>query len=383
MKRHTYIFNPIPIFQLNKADKINIAVITFIWAIVVILVNPIGDFPLNDDWAYARSVKSLLETGSFQLPGWAVANLLPQALWGAIFCLPFGFSFTALRFSTLVLGWIGVVVTYLLFKEFNSHQKLALIGALLIAVNPLYFSLANTFMTDVPHYTVTILSLYFYVIGVRKKSLSIIIMAVFTALISFLIRQVTVALFAAYAIAYIVNHKAKVSSIITATILFLILPIGIQKVFSEIFWPKDFGNYGVKEQEVVSQLTYVNLEAITSFAYFALCTLLYLGCFLLPVAIVSFAVKLKAANRYTKSLLISIFLFVTSAIGVWLVMKGETMPIRGNIQIDRGLGPLTLRSTILSPSPIPKLFRVFLVHSNSLCCYWSRITIIISGFIYH
>ena len=100
MKQNTYFFSFISIIQLSKADKINIAVITFIWAIAVVLVNPIGDFPLNDDWAYAQSVKSLLETGNFQLPGWAVANLLPQALWGALFCLPFGFSFTALRKSS-------------------------------------------------------------------------------------------------------------------------------------------------------------------------------------------------------------------------------------------------------------------------------------------
>ena len=32
---------------------------------LIILVNPIGDFPLNDDWAYARSVLSLVEDGEF------------------------------------------------------------------------------------------------------------------------------------------------------------------------------------------------------------------------------------------------------------------------------------------------------------------------------
>ena len=354
------------IIQLDKTDRINLIVITFTWAIAIILVNPIGDFPLNDDWAYARSVKLLLETGNFQLPGWAVANLLPQALWGALFCLPFGFSFTALRFSTLVLGWIGIVATYLLLKEFASPQRLALIGTLLVAINPVYFCLANTFMTDVPHYAITVLSLYFYVVGIKKKSLPTIILALFIAIISFLIRQLTVALFAGYAIAYIVHYKAKISSIVTASILFLIVPIGTQKVFSEIFWPKNFGNYGVKEQEVVSQLTYVNPEAITSFVYFFLCTLLYLGCFLLPIAVVSFGVKLKSTKtRFAKSLLISLFLFISTTIGIWLGMKGETMPIRGNLLIDWGLGPLTLRSTILSPSPIP----------NNLEPFWFIVTI--------
>ena len=365
MKPNLYSYSFIPIIQLSKADKINIAIITFIWAIAVISVNPIGDFPLNDDWAYAQSVKSLLETGKFELPGWAVANFLPQALWGALFCLPFGFSFTALRFSTLVLGWFGVITTYLLIKEVSLHQKLAFIGALLIAVNPLYFSLSNTFMTDVPHYAVTILSLYFFIIGIRKKSLPIIIIATFTAIVSFLIRQVTVALFVGYAIAYIVNNKAKINSIITATILFFILPVGVQKIFSHIFWPKSYGDYGYKEQEVVSQLTYVNTEAIAKFAYFALCTFLYLGVFILPLALIGFYIKLKTANRFTRNLLISFLLFIITTIGIWLVLENEKMPIKGNIINNWGLGPLTLRSTILSSSTIPNYLEVF----------WSIVTI--------
>ena len=365
MKQNLYSYSFIPIIQLNKADKINIAVITFIWAIAVILVNPIGDFPLNDDWAYAQSVKSFLETGKFELPGWAVANLLPQVLWGALFCLPFGFSFTALRFSTLVLGWLGVIATYLLIKEVGSHQKLAFIGALLIAVNPVYFGLSNTFMTDVPHYAVTILSLCFFAIGLRKKSFLIIIVATFIAVVSFLIRQVTVALFAGYAMAYIVNNQARIRSIITAIVLFFIFPVGIHKVFSQVFWPKDYGDYGYKEQEVVSQLTYVNTEAITNFAYFGLCTLLYLGVFVLPLAVVAFSIKLKAVNRFIKNLLISFSLFIITTIGIWLVLESEKMPVKGNILNEWGLGPLTLRSTILSSSTIPNYLEIF----------WSLVTI--------
>ncbi len=365
MKQNLYSYSFIPIIQLNKADKINIAVITFIWAIAVILVNPIGDFPLNDDWAYAQSVKSFLKTGKFELPGWAVANLLPQVLWGALFCLPFGFSFTALRFSTLVLGWLGVITTYLLIKEVGSHQKLAFIGALLIALNPVYFGLSNTFMTDVPHYAVTILSLYFFAIGLRKKSFLIIIVATFIAIVSFLIRQVTVALFAGYAIAYIVDNQARIRSIITAIVLFFVFPVGIHKVFSQVFWPKDYGDYGYKEQEVVSQLTYVNTEAITDFAYFGLCTLLYLGVFVLPLAVVAFSIKLKAVNRFIKNLLISFSLFIITTIGIWLVLESEKMPIKGNIINEWGLGPLSLRSTILSSSTIPNYLEIF----------WSLVTI--------
>ena len=40
------------ISQPAKAEIINILVIIAIWAVMVILVNPLGDFPLNDDWVF-------------------------------------------------------------------------------------------------------------------------------------------------------------------------------------------------------------------------------------------------------------------------------------------------------------------------------------------
>lgn len=347
--------------QWKKVDFINIALITFAWSIMTIVVNPLGDFPLNDDWAYAESVKHLLETGNFQLPGWAVANLLPLVLWGALFCLPLGFSFTALRFSTLTLGLIGVVATYKLLQEIIVDRKIALIGAFILAVNPIYFGLANTFMTDVPHYAVTILSLYFFCRGINQNSWRAIIVAVFWAIISLLIRQVTAALFFGYAVAYVVKNKAKISSIITAAILFVCLPVGIQSIFSRVFWPKNFGNYGAKEQEFVSEITYIDIETIVDFLYFALRAFIYLGCFLFPFLVIAFIIKFQRIKSLSqKSILTGSLLFLSVTIGIWLFSATERMPFAGNVIIDWGLGPLTLRDTLLSQSKsIPNYLEIF------------------------
>ena len=76
----------------KKADIVNILIIIAIWTVMVIVVNPLGNFPLNDDWVYGLAVKSILEKGDFRLPSPAHANLFFQAFWGALFCLPFGFS---------------------------------------------------------------------------------------------------------------------------------------------------------------------------------------------------------------------------------------------------------------------------------------------------
>ncbi|HLA86644.1 MAG TPA: hypothetical protein VJL10_01350, partial [Anaerolineales bacterium] len=60
------------------------------WLLLVLFVNPVGKFPLNDDWSYARAVQSLVEHGHLELTGFTSMPLIAQALWGALFCLPFG-----------------------------------------------------------------------------------------------------------------------------------------------------------------------------------------------------------------------------------------------------------------------------------------------------
>src|SRR5690242_11795839 len=101
----------------KRADFAGLLLLTLGWAVAIIAINPVGDFPLNDDWSYGYAVRKLVEEGALQFSGWTAANLLAQVAWGALFTLPLGFSFTALRVSTLVLGLAGVLATYGLLRE--------------------------------------------------------------------------------------------------------------------------------------------------------------------------------------------------------------------------------------------------------------------------
>jgi len=108
---------------------------------------------------------------------------------GSLILPPFGFSFTALRFSTLTLGLIGAIGTYLLLREVNANQKISWLGALLLVVNPLYFGLANSFMTDVPFVALSVLSFYFLIRGLKRESIIEIILGICLVYINILIRQ--------------------------------------------------------------------------------------------------------------------------------------------------------------------------------------------------
>lgn len=73
------------------------------WIVAAHVIDRRREFPLNNVWASGASVKTLF--GGITLSGWASAKMVAQIFWGALFCLPFGFSFTALRISTLTF-WL-------------------------------------------------------------------------------------------------------------------------------------------------------------------------------------------------------------------------------------------------------------------------------------
>src|ERR1051326_7518826 len=125
-------------------------------AVIAALLRPFQNTPFVDDWAYAWPVEHLLKTGELKILDWATSLNIAQILWGALFSLPFGFSFTALRISTFVLSVSGLCGFYLLLMELGVTRRDALLGTALMGAYPVYFLLSFTFMTDVPFVVVTI-----------------------------------------------------------------------------------------------------------------------------------------------------------------------------------------------------------------------------------
>ena len=194
----------------------NVCLIVGIWILMAVLVNPIGDFPLNDDWAYGWSVKVLVETGDFRLSDWTAVNLLPQVLWGAVFSLPGGFSFTALRFSTLTLGLVGVLATYGLLREIKASPGVSLVGALVVALNPIYFALSNSFMSDVPSFALATGAGYFLLRGLRRHTVRDLVAGIVLAIVSILNRQTGLILLPAFAAAWVARQGLSPRSLVAA-----------------------------------------------------------------------------------------------------------------------------------------------------------------------
>lgn len=334
--------------NVQKVDSIFLLLIALIWVTAVLLVNPIGDFPLNDDWAYASAVRTLVESGELRLSDWTGANLIAQVLWGALFCLPFGFSFTALRLSTLVLGLVGVLATYGLLREVRASPGLALVGALSLAFSPIYFALSFTFMTDVPFAALAMVSSWFLVGGLTQDSWIKIVVGLLLACAAILIRQIGLAIPIAFATAYVLKHGLGLRRFIEAT-FFVAGGIALQITYETWLRCSERlpANFGKQIETLLMQLQQPWPSVVVDAAIIVSCGLLYSGLFLFPFLIVSVFWRLSRASTV---LVIGFAGFIAAL----LTSLGKLMPLHGNILTSGGIGPDG------DPSNAPTYFWIFL-----------------------
>lgn len=177
----------------------------------IFLVSPFYNFPLNDDAGYSHNVKTFLDSGKLEI-GFGVtptATAIFHILYGSFFTKIFGFSYPVLRISVMLLGITGIVGMYLLLRSLNVDEKKSFLGALLLLLNPFYYNLSHTFMTDVPFITIMIFALFFYIEGFKRNNLPFLIAGNIFTLISFGVRQVGVFIFISF-ITYLLLYKIEI-----------------------------------------------------------------------------------------------------------------------------------------------------------------------------
>ena len=170
----------------------DLGVVVLMSAAPLVALRPLQNAPFIDDWAYAWSVEHLLQTGQLEILDWSVSLNVVHVLWGALFCVPFGFSFTALRLSTWVLSLLGLLGLYALLRELGASRRDTLLGVALVCFYPVYFILSFSFMTDVPFVAMVIWFFAALVRSVERDSARALAAAVLFACLATAIRPVGV-----------------------------------------------------------------------------------------------------------------------------------------------------------------------------------------------
>jgi 4-amino-4-deoxy-L-arabinose transferase-like glycosyltransferase len=158
-------------YRWSRLSPVALAVLppALLWGALFILVPPARqEFPLNDDWAFARTAFALSRGEGLHYYRWASMPLLGQLLWSVPFVRVLGESHVALRLATMVLACLGLAAFYdLLRRESGLAPRAAAFTALCLAFNPLYFLLGAVYQTDVPALALSLIGLALYARGLR------------------------------------------------------------------------------------------------------------------------------------------------------------------------------------------------------------------------
>ncbi len=122
--------------------------------------RPFTAMGIVDDGPYIRMAQHLAQTGHIVYNGWATAMLGCQLYLGAAFIRLFGFSFTTVRMSTLLVAVATAFVLQRTLVRAGIHECNATLGTLAFVLSPLYLMLSVTYMTDTTGLFAVVLCLY-------------------------------------------------------------------------------------------------------------------------------------------------------------------------------------------------------------------------------
>lgn len=322
-----------------NADRRAILGITLLWAFAILLIRPTGNFPLNDDWSWALAVDAVVTHHTWHLTDFTGMPLATQIVWGAIFCLPGGFSFVALRLSTLVLGWAGLVGIYTLLSECGGSRRLASVGTLAVLLSPCFFALSLSFMTDVPFLACAVWALVFTLRYQRDERL-----VQFAAIVALLVaatlnRQIGVALTVAIALSLAVFPGRRLHAAVAAAV-----PVATLAAYNAAI--DHFGapySYHVRSDTLFSALRSGSPLVARGAGVAAVGMFVWLGVLMLPVVLAS---RLTPWRSRGATALGAALVLVPGAVTLY---KHQWMPINQNILRDVGLNAVLLTRGELWP----------------------------------
>jgi hypothetical protein len=125
-----------------------------------ILIHPVAETGICDDWSYIKTTQILAESGHIVYNGWSTAMLGWQLYLGALFVKLFGFTFTVVRSSNVLVSMATAFLVQRTFVRAGIREWNATLATMTFILSPLFLPLAFSFMTDVSGIFCTVLCLY-------------------------------------------------------------------------------------------------------------------------------------------------------------------------------------------------------------------------------
>ena len=337
------------------------AIVGIVFIVFELIASPAGNFPLNDDWSYAVGVKNLLESGHLRITSWTLAAAIFHVSSAALFCKIAGFSFEALRIYTLCFSGMGLALLAMFMRRMKVDWLIVLLFVLFVFSNPLYFSLSQTFMMDVPTAVLIFGSVFLLTGSWKTKGALRLIQSLAGAVLSALAvsnREVYVLVPIVY-FAFVAyssrksNSKQNAAGISVQDCTFpslveaaLPLVLSIAFIGWHLWWINNVT--GVPFCMVVEKQYLQNLWSagallpLLSALMSLLRLFIYLGLLLLPFTVWSFPALLNRLELKQRTLLTLVTVELVAILPLGLLLSRNIMPLADNMIFDFGLGPILL-----------------------------------------
>jgi hypothetical protein len=312
--------------------------LTAIFIAAVLIVDPRGNFPLDDDWGVGLTTFTLLHTGHVQFTPFASATAYLQFLWGALWAAAFGETFTVLRISVLVLSLGSTLLAYALLRQAGVRRGLAFFGALTLLFHPLFFWASFTSMTHVPFVFLSLVAACMFVRAEKNEGIWL-MLAFLATVASFFTRQFAILnALAPLIVALTMRRKRLAVTYGAAVAVFGLLVLTKVLVASE----RELALHRPSVANLAMRGAHYVFFTWQNVALFFAAPLLLL---------------LLSRGRPRLSRAAAIVCAVVFALVAWRMTYTVRMPIpylnSGNVFTDFGLGPPTLRDVFTLGMPHP------------------------------
>ncbi len=158
------------------------------YIIALLAIGIGGDFPLNDDWAYAEGVRHLLLGEGLIMPNVCAAGIAHVAL-GFLSAKFLGYSYVSLRICSFLVTVAGAIAFYIAAASLRIPRASATFLTLLYAANPILLNVAFGFMSDSTALALNMVFLAFLTRGLAKNSLKTVALAFVVLAVAVTVRQ--------------------------------------------------------------------------------------------------------------------------------------------------------------------------------------------------
>jgi hypothetical protein len=248
-----------------------------VFAACLVAIRPWGNYPLNDDWQYARASRLFVETGTIKIDTPIAPALVGQMLMAYPVIRIFGMNHAFLRALTWVMTAVIIFCVDRLLAIAGVTPSRRMFALVLLILNPLFLYFSNTFMTEVYGFAPALLAAVIYFESRRRGDsgmrwwIAIALLSIF----AFWTRQFAAAVFPAIVVTwFFTDSRRKWQPVALSAVVFALGTAGY------FLWVRLSGNFGFAFGDPLTRMVQV---AGIAWGVETGAAIIYLTAFFLPM----------------------------------------------------------------------------------------------------